>query len=153
MFARCFYSKYTFYVLLHSCAKLLRMKLDFMPTWHTLCGCAACMCVLRLCECVVFMSVSTYVSHFSFITLWHLFMIARLLVQHNSPLTYKGEWQREYGKICMYVCVCAQNYRVVVSLDRLQCRIRNGHSWIHTYIHIFTNCSCARIVCVCVWHL
>lgn len=32
---------------------------------------------MRLCECVVFVSVSTYVSHFSFITLWHLFTIAR----------------------------------------------------------------------------
>lgn len=54
-------------------------------------------------ECVVFVSVSTYVSHFSFIALWHLFMIAR--PQHNSQ-TAKGVLKNDMHS--------RHNYRVVV---------------------------------------
>lgn len=61
-----------------------------------------CLC-MHVPECVVFVSVSTYVSHFSFIALWHLFMIAR--PQHNSQ-TAKGVLKND-----MY---SRHNYRVVV---------------------------------------
>lgn len=89
-------------------------------------------------ECVVFVSVPTYVSHFSFIALWHLFMIAR--PQHNSQ-TAKGVLKNMYSRHNYRVVVFSVTFAMVTRkyIYRLQLHV---HTYVHTYV-----CIC---VCVCV---